>query len=193
MAQMHADILARLLPPVAYDTRAAGVAAEIQAAAAVLDDGLDLLVQLLQEMDPRGAYSLLDEWEAAFGLPDLCADAANQTVAERRLAVVAKMTTRGAQTPAYFEALAESLGYPGAEVYEYLPWTCVDTCIDPVCDDTWRYVWALRNLPAQRVTYFTATSPCTEPLANWSAIEALSCFINRLKPAHTLCFFDFGV
>lgn len=192
MSTTHTDTLARLLPPVAYDSRAPGLAAEIAAMAALLDEALDLGVNLDAELDARSTYALLEEWEAAFGLPDACADVNYQTVGDRRLALITRIAARGSQQPAYYEALAEALGYPGTRVYEYAPWTCVDTCAEPIAGSDWRHVWALQIPGEGRVTYFTATSPCIEPLANWSAVESITCVINRLKPAHTLCYFDFG-
>lgn len=192
MSTLHTDTLARLLPPVAYDVRAPGLAAELAAMAALLDGVFDLGAFVDDELDPRTTYALLEEWEAAFGLPDACADVDFQTVADRRLALITRIAARGSQQPAYYEALADALGYPGARVYEYDPWTCVDTCAEPIAGADWRHVWALQVPGEGRITYFTAGSPCTEPLANWSAIEAISCVINRLKPAHTLCYLDFG-
>lgn len=188
----HADILARLLPPVAYDVRAPALAAELAVIAMLLDEVLDLTAVLDAELDPRAAYALLDEFEQAFGLPDACAAVDGQTTADRRLALVARMTARGSQHPAYYVALAEALGYPGTRVYEYAPWTCTDTCAEPVAGADWRFVWVMQMPQDERVTYFTAGSPCTEPLANWSSVESIACVVNRLKPAHTTCFFDFG-
>lgn len=193
MVSTHIDILARLLPPVAYDSRAPTLAAELTAMAALLDEVLYLAGVLDTELDPRGAYALLEEFEQTFGLPDACAAVEGQTTADRRLALVTRMTARGSQQPAYYEALAEALGYPGTRVYEYAPWTCVDTCAEPVATADWRFVWVMQMPQSERVTYFTAASPCTEPLANWSAIESITCVVNRLKPAHTTCYFDFGV
>ncbi|MGC4076297.1 MAG: DUF2313 domain-containing protein [Rubrivivax sp.] len=192
MASLHLDILSRLLPPVAYDIGSSAVLAELASAAAVLDSALESIATLSDELDARSTYALLDEFEAAFGLPDACADVDYQTVGDRRLALALRIAARGSQQPAYYEALAESLGYPGARVYEYDPWTCIDSCVEPIATAEWRHVWALQIPGGPRVTYFSATSPCNEPLANWSALEAISCVINRLKPAHTLCYFDFG-
>lgn len=189
----HLEILTRLLPPVAYDAKADATADELSAAASVLDEAFQLLEQLIVELDPRSTYSLLEDFERIYGLPDQCVFLTLPTVEERRLALVQQIVTRGtSQTPAYFEGLAAALGYEGARVREYLPWTCVDPCDEPITTSDWRHVWAIESLPAERITYFTCMAPCTEPLANWSAIEALSCVINRLKPAHTVCLFDFA-
>lgn len=192
MASIHADILARLLPPVAYATSGPALTAELASIAALLDEALALCGVLDTELDPRSAYALLEEFETTFGLPDACADVDFQTVTDRRLALVTRIAARGSQQPAYYVALAEALGYPGATVHEYDPWTCIDTCVEPISGPGWRFVWSLQVPGDGRITYFTATSPCTEPLANWSAIESITCVINRLKPAHTLCYFDFG-
>ena len=192
MASTHTEILARLLPPVAYAASSPALAAELQAMAALLDEALDLGAVLDAELDPRAAYALLEEFEQAFGLPDACADMDLQTVADRRLALVTRIAARGSQQASYYVTLAESMGYPGARVYEYDPWTCTDTCAEPIAEADWRFVWALQLPGEGRITYFTANSPCTEPLANWSAVESITCAINRLKPAHTLCYFDFG-
>lgn len=188
----HLEILTRLLPPVAYDAKADATADELSASATVLDEAMQLLEQLIAELDPRSTYSLLDDFERVYGLPDQCVYLTLPTVEERRLAVVQQIVARGSQTPAYFEGLAAALGYEGARVREYLPWTCVEPCTEPITTSAWRHVWGIESLPAERITFFTCTAPCTEPLANWSAIEPLSCVINRLKPAHTVCLFDFG-
>lgn len=190
---LHAEILTRLLPPVSYDTQAAVLHDELSATAVVLDEVRQLLEQLVAEIDPRSTYSLLEDFERVYGLPDECIELTNPTVSERRLAVVQQIVARGSQTPAYYEALAVALGYEGARVKEYTPWTCLSLCNEPIAVDGWRHVWAIQAPQAERITYFTCNSPCVEPLANWSAIEALSCAINRLKPAHTVCYIDLGV
>ena len=74
MASTHAEILARLLPPVSYATGAAALGAELAAMAALLDDALALGAVLDNELDPRATYALLEEFESTFGLPDACAD-----------------------------------------------------------------------------------------------------------------------
>lgn len=188
----HADTLARLLPPVAYDPQATTLQAELQASAAVLDAAFDQVLLLLREIDPRFTYNLLELFEHNFGVPDYCADLA-LTVEDRRLAVLQKLIELGGQTPAYFEAIARALGYDDAKVVEYFPWTCVDLCTDPLCDDTWRLTWAIQTALNERVTFFTCVSPCVEPLRNWALLEPLICVMRKLKPAHTHCYIDLGI
>lgn len=187
----HRDTLARLLPPVSYGTRGEALLRELAAAAILLDDGLAIAQQLGIELDPRVTYDLLDEFEAAYGLPDLCTDP-EVTVADRHAALMARIMQVGGQTPAYYERIAVALGYPDAHVIEYVPATCVSECEVPVAGSDWRNVWAIEASAAERITYLDCMGSCSDPLANWAAIEPLSCVINRLKPAHTLCYFDFG-
>lgn len=188
----HTEILTRLLPPVSYAAAAPSVQAELRMPAALLDEGWLAAVLMRVEADPRSTYDLLEEFEQAYGVPDLCSEL-ELTVADRRLALLGKIAEVGGQTPAYFESIARALGYADAHVVEYLPMTCVDECTDALSGDGWRNCWAIRSASPTRVTYLDCAGPCTEPLANWALIEPLQCVINRLKPAHTLCYFDFGI
>ena len=120
-------------------------------------------------------------------------DLADSTVADRRLAVAAKIAERGGQTAKYYESIAIALGYLDAKVREYQAWTCVSDCDAPIAGEEWRYVWSIETEAVQRITYWTCIDACTDPLANWGVIEALACIMNRLKPAHTICYFDMGV
>jgi uncharacterized protein YmfQ (DUF2313 family) len=65
---------------------------------------------LERESDPRQTIELLPDWEAAFGLPDPCYTAP-QSVAERQLALVMRMTMLGAQSRAFFIGVAAQIGY----------------------------------------------------------------------------------
>jgi uncharacterized protein YmfQ (DUF2313 family) len=62
------------------------------------------------ESDPRKTVELLPDWERAWGLPDLCYDAP-VTVADRQLALVARMTLLGGQSREFFVNLAATIGY----------------------------------------------------------------------------------
>jgi uncharacterized protein YmfQ (DUF2313 family) len=62
------------------------------------------------ESDPRTTIELLPEWEYNFGLPDPCYTAP-QTIDERHLALVMRMTMLGAQSRAFFIATAAQIGY----------------------------------------------------------------------------------
>lgn len=65
---------------------------------------------LEQESDPRITLELLPDWERNWGLPDPCYEAP-QTIGERQLALVMRMTMLGAQSREFFIGVAEQIGY----------------------------------------------------------------------------------
>jgi uncharacterized protein YmfQ (DUF2313 family) len=67
-------------------------------------------VLLRRESDPRETIELLPEWERAWNLPDPCYEAP-QSIDERQLALVMRMTMLGAQSREFFISVAAQLGY----------------------------------------------------------------------------------
>jgi uncharacterized protein YmfQ (DUF2313 family) len=65
---------------------------------------------LEQESDPRKTLELLPDWERNWGLPDPCYEAP-QSIAERQLALVMRMTMEGAQSREFFINVAAQIGY----------------------------------------------------------------------------------
>lgn len=141
---------------------------------------------VFNEADPRSTAEMLADWERVAALPDPCvtASGAAQSVAQRRAALVAKLTSSGGQSRQYFIDLASALGYPGATIDEYRPFTCNSECDDALWSEADRFVWKI-NLPDSGGTFFmSCNSPCNSALASWGD-EAVECRIQRLKPAHT--------
>jgi uncharacterized protein YmfQ (DUF2313 family) len=62
------------------------------------------------ESDPRQTVELLPDWERNWGLPDPCY-AEPQTIGQRQLALVMRMTMQGAQSREFFIGIAAMLGY----------------------------------------------------------------------------------
>ena len=60
---------------------------------------------LREEADPRVTDEMLADWERAFGLPDECSPA-TPLIAQRRAALLARITERRSPTPVAFIALA---------------------------------------------------------------------------------------
>lgn len=77
---------------------------------------------LVRESDPRTTVILLSDWERAWGLPDKCL-AELQTVADRQIALVHKMTMIGAQSREFFVGVAKSIGYD-ITIREWAPFMC---------------------------------------------------------------------
>lgn len=146
------------------------------------------LAVLVNEADPRGTYELLTDWERVAGLPDSCLAGATQSTAERRSALVARLTTIGGQTPAYFVALAASLGY-AVTVSEFRPYRVNSAVNDPIYGELWIFVWQV-NSALDTVRRFTVQGAVDDPLASWGN-AILECAISRLKPAHTKVLFAY--
>lgn len=67
---------------------------------------------LLAESDPRTATETLSDWERILSLPDERVTTIPGTTVGRRVAITQKLTGRGGQNYAFFEALCEACGYP---------------------------------------------------------------------------------
>jgi uncharacterized protein YmfQ (DUF2313 family) len=65
---------------------------------------------LERESDPRQTIELLPDWERNFGLPDPCYTAP-QSIDERHLALMMRMTMVGAQSREFFIGVAAQIGY----------------------------------------------------------------------------------
>jgi len=98
--------------------------------------------------------------------------------------VVARLTTLGGQSAAYYEALGLELGYE-IEVTEEEVHTCMSDCMEPINGEEWRFVWNVTVSESESPRILTCMDECTNPLQVWGN-ELLECAINRLKPAHTL-------
>jgi len=145
---------------------------------------------LVVESDPRTSAELLPDWERVCGLPDGCAAAA-QTMAERRAAVHGRLTDRGGQRPADYEALARVLGYPEPLVEEFRPFQVgVSSVGEALCHEDWSHCFRLHagESPVRRFT--TGQSCVGEPLASWGD-ELLECTVRRRAPAHAIVQFAY--
>lgn len=145
-------------------------------------------VALVDEADPRLTTELLPDWERVAGLPDACTGPL-AALAERRAALVARLTSIGGQSRAYFIALAASLGYT-VTITEYRPWQVNDRVNEPICSELWTFVWQV-NAALNTVRTFRTNSGVNEPLAVWGN-TLLECVIRRLAPAHTKVLFAYS-
>jgi len=148
---------------------------------------------LIEEADPRTTAELLADWERVAGLPDPCVEAlaGTQTTAQRRAALVAKLTTIGGRSAAYYIALAASLGYT-ITITEFSPFQAGHSAAgDALSNDGWTFVWQVNAPEASIVEFAAGRSSAGEPLRSWGN-ELLECVINRLKPAHTHVLFAYA-
>lgn len=174
-AENYVAQLQALLPPGAAWTREAdatftrllqSLADELARVDARADD-------LLREVLPGSTVETLPEWERMAGLPERCVPA-DQTFAERRAALVSKVTQTGGQSPQYYIDIAAALGYP-ITITEFAP-------------DT--FAWRV-NAPRTTVRQRRSGEPLGE-LYSVFGNAALECLIELLKPAHTTVSFAYA-
>lgn len=185
---IHAELLKRLLPPVAYDPNAPLLAAELDAEGAALDAAQIAAELILTEADPRSTSYLLPDWERVLGLPDPCAGQL-PTIDLRRAAVVAKITQRGGQSRPFFIALAAKLGFI-ITITEFSQYSVISPVNAPLCGWPWCFTWQV-NAQLNTVRYLSVISGVNEPLATWGN-ALLECAIGRFKPAHTVVQFSYS-
>lgn len=159
---------------------------------------------LIGEADPRTTIELLEDWERVAGLPDNCL-ALFYSIAERRAALLLKVTGLGGQSPAFYLAQAELLGYE-VEITEYRPFTFGlsqfglhiaengNTLTRTELTDqlNLRHNWLMRVLGA-RVTWFQfgLSEFGLYPFAKFAQAQDLECLMARIKPAHTHLIFSY--
>ncbi len=146
--------------------------------------------QLVEEADPRTVAELFADWERVAGLPDACAQAfgGDQTMVQRRAALVGRLTTLGGQSPAYFIGLAATLGY-AITITEFRAHCVNDDVEQLLYDSAWNFAWQV-NAALNTVTAITVDSTVEDPLAAWGN-ALLECVIKRLKPAQTTVIFSY--
>ena len=147
-------------------------------------------MQLVEEADPRTVAELFADWERVTGLPDACAVAfgGDQSMSQRRAALVGRLTTMGGQSSAYYVGLAAALGY-AITISEFSEFSVNDNVEHPLYGAAWNFAWQV-NAALNTVTEFTIDSTVDDPLAAWGN-ALLECVINRLKPAQTTVLFSY--
>lgn len=161
--------------------------------------GLDFL----EEMDPNTTFEMLDNWERLLGLPDECTPPGDPSLFERRVRVLQKLTTGGGQSPAFFQLIAQQLGYD-ADIIDIQNFRDFRVGISRVGESLsnstlpngdpgpagWAYTWRVKA-PAETVRRFrVGQNTVGERLVNRSN-ETLECVIRRFSPAHTTVLFSF--
>lgn len=194
--QDFAGAFARLLPrgrawPAREDPR--GVQA--QAIAPLMGTYARLAARdayLLTDAFPATTDELLPEWELSLGLPDPCAGP-SPTLQQRQAQVVARLTGRGGQSVPYYTRFAAALGFT-ITVTQYAPFRAGRSRSgQPACGRAWANAWTV-SAPQLTATRFRAgRSASGEAIAVYATGATLRCELNRIKPAHTILQFKFGV
>lgn len=190
----YAYLLRNLLPPgqafrrdpgTNLETFLRGLAIELSRVEARSD-------QLPIEVTPSTTTELLAEWEAVAGLPDKCSGRLEDTLQGRRNALMAKLSSVGGQSKAYFIEVAKQLGYD-ITITEFRPFRAgMSRAGDALTNtDDWVFAWRVNSRETTVISFRAGLSAAGEPLRSWGN-SALECKITQLSPAHTYVFFAYG-
>ncbi len=181
----HADLLARLLPPVAYDPNAPRLASELSVEGMSLDRVQTSAASVHTGMFPSTAGDLITDWERVCGLTP------TGTYQERIAAVRAKLVELGGLSIPYFIALAKRLGYT-ISIEEPQPFRVgtsrMGDRLAPWPDVLWWWRVTIQNSNASVWYFRMGSSRMGERLMSFGDAVIESVF-NELKPAHTHCSF----
>jgi uncharacterized protein YmfQ (DUF2313 family) len=160
---------------------------------------------LERESDPRFTVELLPDWERAWGLPDPCFPDAT-TIGERQRMLVMKMIMLGGQSRAFYEWVANWLGF-SISIKEFAPFMAGvseagDTRYE--YDQTGFYRWYIGppemrfywiiNVGQASLTWFRAgqSQAGVDPHLRIGVAPDLACLFDRGRPAHTEIVFDYS-
>lgn len=162
---------------------------------------------LLAEANPSSAYELLADWERVAGLPEACDDR-SLSDAQRQDRLVEKFSRRGRLSQSFLIAQALLMGY-AITITEYRPFRSgrsssgdaitnyghrftsgTSRAGDPLYVGPWIYTFSVNAESTTRTFFRAGISRSGDPLALWGEVP-LECFIDRLKPAHTLALYTY--
>jgi len=157
------------------------------------------------ESDPRYTIEMLTDWETAFGLPDPCL-AESLTIGDRHNSLVSRYTMLGEQDPAFMVAIALGIGY-AVVIQEHSPFMCAISKVGdtrPLSGPSTNYRWELGPGTIRQSYTIIVLNPrlswfqcglgqCgVDPMLTIGIFTDLECILTRIKPAHTLIFFNFS-
>jgi uncharacterized protein YmfQ (DUF2313 family) len=170
---------------------------------------------LERESDPRYTIELLPDWERNWGLPDPCFRSA-LTIDQRHQLLLFKMTLLGGQSRKFFIDMAAWLGYT-ITITEFAPFMAGvsqagdtrgmlnwnDTPgqhTDAMSDYRWqigppeiRFYWVVHVKNAPLIWFRAGSGQAgVDHHLQIGYAQDLECLMNRWKPAHTLCLFDYS-
>lgn len=144
-------------------------------------------------------FDLITDWERMLGIPDECtADDNSLSLFERRTRICQKLTTKGGQSLAFYQLIAQQLGYDVdiIDVQDFTPFRAgISRAGDRITNDSsanpsWSYTFAV-VLPATVSRAFRAGQGSAGDRLRFFSNEELECIVNKFKPAHTIVQFIF--
>lgn len=183
----YRDLLAALLPLVAYRAEQKALNAELTAegnAFSLISMSAD---DVSGAVTPFFADGMLADWERVLDLTP----GDSSSWQQRLEAVLIKLAETGGLSRAYFIKLAATAGYT-ITIEEFEPFRAgVSRAGDPLYVPEIIYVWAVHVRSSVSVYYFRAGASLPgERLATYGE-KILETIFDNLKPAHTYCYFTY--
>lgn len=167
----YADLLHRLSPRGKFWTSLTpGLTAIYQAIGSVFADVHNRGLTVLTEARPTTATVTLDQWLAAYGLPEP-GSVLPASTAERRALLLSKITTEHGQSVARMVAICTACGVTAT----------VDEWFDAARPQTWRLL-----MGGDCIRFRCGAGRCGDKLVDFSTAGAAAVQqIERAKPVHT--------
>lgn len=183
-AEYERQLLDLLPPGAAWPRSGSVIAALLRGMAASLHRHGERVADIIErEGYPPSSVQLLQDWEAAFGLPDPCLGD-DGTIAERQAHIRARMVAGGGRTMAWLQDLAASLGYEIAHI-RYSPFLAgLGRCGDVLGGaPANRFFYRVRVIGPRLTLFRAGQSACGDRLGRIARADDLECRINRSGPA----------
>ncbi|WP_038906894.1 YmfQ family protein [Dickeya oryzae] len=182
------ELLSLLLPPVSYSPNAEQLSVELTAEGNALSATKARANDALGAVTPLRANGLLSDWERVLGIAPVVGLSYQQRLED----VLIKIAETGGLSIPYFKGLAKKMGYD-ITIDELMPFRCgVSRCGQRLASTNIRFVWRVNvgSSSVKKYYFRTGISRCGERLMS-SRDAVIESVFNELKPAHTLCVFNY--
>lgn len=183
----YRDLLASLLPPVAYDASQLKLDAELTAEGNAFSLISSTADEVTGAVTPFFSAGLMGDWERVLELTPGEDDSWQQ----RLDAVLIKLAETGGLSRAYFIKLAATAGY-SITIDEFEPFRAgVSRAGDVIYVPEIIYVWSVNVKSSVTVYYFRAGASLPGERLSTFGDRVLETIFENLKPAHTYCYFTY--
>lgn len=179
------DLLASLLPAVAYSPEQKTLNAELTAEGNTFEKTDATANNALDGVTPLFSGNLLNDWERVLDLTP----GDDASLQQRLEAVLIKLAETGGLSRAYFIKLAATAGYT-ITIDEFEPFRAgTNRAGDVLYVPEIIYVWAVNVSSSVSVYYFRAGASLPGERLSTFGDKILETIFENLKPAHTYCYF----
>lgn len=187
-ADIRQSLIAKLPPGFALAKRGGVIDAIYSGFAHSLSEGEEAAERLVNEIDPRAANYLLDDFERVLSADPCGRDFNVSTTAQRQRRAHQRWTATGGQSIPYFIEITRNLGVD-IRIEEFWPSIANDMVAgDYLVPEGDQFIWRVHLKLVDPVFFIAGNAEAFERLYDFS-INDVECVLRRLKPAHTTLVF----